>query len=198
MTAGSECFVCGQNNFDVFESHLVAFSGEYGYPGPSVILYLCVNCHRIVHRCFWALISKDSEVVIGRYLAQLETILPPSLFPILKEELLSAKENVERQHLMMNSAKPGSANVDRRCSLCNCANPDLLEEHDLGAWSNYPVLATENIDVCANCHRILIKFYEKKALPTSQQSKALLQKYLTQFWESLSTQTKNDLTSFLM
>ncbi len=197
MIEKDKCPLCGQDNPDVLEDHLVAFSGEYGYSGPAVIVYLCVNCHRAIHRCSWTLVSEGSEAVIARYLSHLEAILPPFLFHVLCEELLSAKENVARQYQRVNSYELATRSPGKKCNLCDCSNPDLLEEHDLGAWSQHPQLTAENIDVCANCHRILIKFYEKNVLPTSEQSKALLEKYLFQVGQSLSAQTRSELTNFL-
>ncbi len=147
MLGENKCPLCGHENPDVLEEHLVAFSGEYGYPEPSVNLRLCVNCHRAIHRCFWTLISKDSEAVIAKYISHLEATLPPSLFQVLREELLSAKENVARQYERVSNHELVSRSQSKKCNLCDCSNPDLLEEHDLNAWSQHPQLIAENMEI---------------------------------------------------
>jgi len=197
MFQENKCLLCGYDNPDILEDHLVAFSGEYGYSEPSISLHLCVNCHRAIHRCSWTLVSEGSEAVIAKYLSHLETILPPSFFHVLHAELLSANENVIRQYQRLNNYVLATRSLGKKCSLCDCSNPDLLEEHDLNAWSQHPQSTTENMGVCANCHRILVKFYEKKTSPTSEQSKALLQKYLSQVRQLISGQTRSELNNFL-
>lgn len=198
MSEENKCPLCGQNNPDVLEDHLVALSGDYDYYGSPVILHLCVNCHRAIHRCCWALISPDSEAVLAKHFSFLESFLPFSLFEALREELLAAKGSVVRQYQRVAGYDLGQRNPGRKCTLCGCANLDLIEEHTLSAWAKYPQAISEVIiDVCANCHRVLVKFYEKKALPTSEQSKTVLQTYLSQFGKLLSVQGRSDLANFL-
>lgn len=198
MSQENRCPLCGQDNPDVVESHLVALTGDYNYSGSPVIVHLCVNCHRAIHRSCWALISTDSEAVLARYFSFLESLLPFSLFQALRDELLSAKESVVRQYERAGAYDLAQMSPASKCTLCGCANPDLIEEHNLSAWAQYPQSISEvTIDVCANCHRVLVKFYEKKVLPTSGQSRALLQKYLSQFEELLSVQGRSELANFL-
>ncbi len=74
----------------------------------------------------------------------------------------------------------------------------MIDEHTLSAWAKYPESMSEaTIDVCTNCHRVLVKFYEKKVLPTSEQSKTVLQTYLSQFGELLSVERRNELADFV-
>ena len=189
MSEDNKCPLCGQNNPDVLEDHLVALSGDYDYYGSPVILHLCVNCHRAIHRCCWALISPDSEAVLAKHF---------SLFEALRDELLAGKESVVRQYGRLVGYDLGQRSPGRECTLCGCANLDLIEEHALSAWAEYPQAISEvTIDVCADCHRVLVKFYEKKALPTSEQSRTVLQTYLSQFGELLSVQGRNDLGNFV-
>ena len=91
MSEENKCPLCGQNNPDVLEDHLVALSGDYDYYGSPVILHLCVNCHRAIHRCCWALISQYSEAVLAKYFSFLESLLPFSLFsPIFPDQVFGA------------------------------------------------------------------------------------------------------------
>ncbi|MBC8512538.1 MAG: hypothetical protein H8D32_06110 [Dehalococcoidia bacterium] len=198
MSEENKCPLCGQNNPDVLEDHLAALSGDYDYYGSPVILHLCVNCHRAIHRCCWALISQDSEAVLAKYLSFLERLLPFSLFEALREELLAAKVSVVRQYDRAGAHDVAPMSHTSKCTLCGCDNPDLIEEHSLSAWARHSESISEVIIyVCANCHRVLVKFYEKKALPTSEQSRTVLQKYLSQFGELLSVQGRNDVANFL-
>ncbi|HIE16904.1 MAG TPA: hypothetical protein EYP71_01755 [Dehalococcoidia bacterium] len=193
-----KCPLCNQDNPDVLEDHLVAFSGDHGYPGPSIIVRLCVNCNRAIHRCSWTLVSEESEAVITRYLSFLEATLPLPLFQVLREELLAAKESVALQYGRIDAYELGAESRGKKCILCGCTNPDFLEEHDTSAWSQQAQLVPTTImDVCANCHRVIVKFFEKKRLPVSEQSKTLLQKYLACAREVLSEQIRNELASFL-
>lgn len=165
---------------------------------PPIIVRLCVNCNRAIHRCCWTLISEGSEVIITRYLSFLEATLPSPLFQVLREELLAAKESVSLQYRRIDGYELSPRGYGKKRALCGCTNPDFLEEHDTSAWSQPAQLAPSTImDVCANCHRVIVKFFEKKKLPTSEQSKTLLQKYLTCARQVLSEQVRNELTAFL-
>ncbi len=198
MSTKNKCPLCGQVNPDVLEEHLVALSGDYNYWGPPITVHLCVNCHHAIHRCTWALISEDSEAVLNNYFSFLKSFLPSFLFQAIREELLAAKESVVREYERVVGYDQNRRSAGKKCALCGCANPDVMEEHILSAWANYPQSISEaTIDVCANCHRVLVKFYEKKTPPTSEESKILLQKYLSQFGKLLSPQARNDLVAFL-
>ena len=119
------------------------------------------------------------------------------MFQALREELLAAKESVVRQYERAGYDL-GQRSPIRECTLCGCANLDVIEEHTLSAWAEYPQSLSEvTIDVCASCHRVLVKFCEKKALPTSEQSSTLLKKYLSQFGELLSVEGRDELANFV-
>ena len=144
------------------------------------------------------MISQDSEAVLAKYFSFLESLLPFSLFEALREELLVAKGSVVRQYGRLVGYDLGQRSSGKKCTLCGYANLDVIEQHTLSAWAKYPQAISEVIiGVCANCHRVLVKFYEKKALPTSEQSRTVLQTYLSQFGELLSVQGRNDLGNFV-
>lgn len=195
-----KCPLCGQTNADVLEDHLVAFSGDYDYWGDPIILRLCVNCHRAIHRCCWAFISQESEAILDKYLALLESSLPRSLAQALQAELMAVKDSVIRQYSRvegynMERETPG----EKECALCGCMNPDFLEEHVVASPEEIIYLKTPvTIDLCGNCHRVVLKFYDGKVLPESEQSKSLLHKYIAEFEEHLPERAKKKLSDFLL
>ncbi len=194
-----KCALCGQSNPDVLEDHLVTFSEDYDYNGPTIVMRLCVNCHRAIHRCCWTLISEDSEAILKKYFAFLKSSLPRSLAQILQEELLAAKESVTKEYQRVEGYNPEEqVQAEKKCALCGCSNPDFIEEHELNPSKEYIQLKNSPIiNLCGNCHRIVLKFREGKVLPTSEQSKKLLQKYLAQFREHLPEGVRNRLIEFL-
>lgn len=196
----NKCPLCGQANPDVLEDHLVAFGGEHGYWGDRIILHLCVNCHRAIHRCCWALISQDSEAILDRYLALLESSLPRSLAQALQAELVAVKDSVVREYSRVEGYNlERETSGEKECALCGCANPDFIEEHIVASPEEIIYLKSPvTINLCGNCHRVVLKFYQAKVLPESEQSKSLLHKYLAQFEEYLPATVKKKLSGFLL
>lgn len=192
----NECVICGQTNPDVLEQHLVAFCGEEtenGQWSPPVYMTLCVNCHRVIHRCCWALISSASEVVLAKYMVLLQS-LPGSLSRKLRDELIAARDSVTVQYQRAGVVAPTEETEERRCALCQSPNPDLLEEHVVISRGERAYLGPDIvINVCANCHRVILKFYDGKVLPSSVESKLLLHEYLNRYQEYLSSEVKEDL-----
>jgi len=195
----NKCPLCSQTNADIMEDHLVAFTGEHDYEGSPIVMPLCVNCHRVIHRCCWALISDESETILANYLALLESSLPSSLAQALGDELMAVKDSVIREYQRvegynLSQKTPG----DTQCAFCEHSNPDFMEEHIVVERGEYAYLGPDvAVNVCANCHRVIIKFYEGKVLPTSKESKSLLHKYLAEFLDHLSPEAKERLTEFL-
>ncbi len=193
------CPICGESNLDVLEEHLAALVGEgaeEGELGPPLYITLCVNCHRIIHRCCWTLIGDISHTIVDKFFVFLDS-LPTPLGKRLQNELRAAMENVTLQYLRAGIVSP-EIKSEKRCVLCGNINPDLLEEHLVVSHEEQTYLNTDIIaDLCASCHRIILKFYEGKVLPSSSESKVLLHKYLDLFEEYLPGQVKQDLIQLI-
>lgn len=192
----NECRLCGESNWDVLEEHLVAFSGEEAEDalwGPPIYMILCVNCHRVIHRCCWALIGEDSQVILAKYFVLLQS-LPHSLSEKLQSELRAAIDSVTLQYQRVGIVAPVKVSAETKCVLCGCLNADFMEEHTVISKGEYNYLGADVIvNVCASCHRVILKFYNGKVLPSSPQSRLLLHKYLNQFEDHLPPSVKEDL-----
>jgi len=182
-----ECPICGKSNIDVLEEHLLALAGDESDNiewTPPVYMTLCVNCHRVIRRCCWALIGDKSQMLIAKYFVLLQS-LPTSLAKKLQGELRAAIDSVTLQYRRVGIGAPAEIKEEKRCALCGNLNPDLLEEHLVVSREERNLLEADVIaDLCASCHRIILKFYE---------SKVLLHKYLAQYENYLSTAIKQDL-----
>lgn len=195
----NKCPLCSQTNADVMEDHLVAFTGEHDYEGSAIVMPLCVNCHRVIHRCCWALISEESEAILANYLALLESSLPSSLAQALGDELMAVKDSVIREYQRVEGYNLSQrTRGDKKCAFCEHSNPDFIEEHTVVERGEYAHISSDiAVDVCANCHRVIIKFYGGKVLPISKESKSLLDKYLVEFKDHLPAEAKKRLNQFL-
>ena len=191
-----KCPICGESNQDVLEEHLAALAGEEADEvkmGPPLYITLCVNCHRVIHRCCWALIGDNSQVILAKYFVLLQS-LPTPLAKRLQSELRAAIDSVTLQYQRAGIVAPKEVKEGKKCTLCGNINPDLLEEHLVVSREKQTYLNSDVVtNLCASCHRIILKFYEGKVPPSSSESKVLLYNYLTQFDKYLPEAVKQDL-----